>query len=164
MIEEKILRDAKEAINILLLGAQLDSLRVFSSVIDINFLRLPKVKNVPTSVWLSVTSQVQFWPSSTQVTNVIKASGDDDFFQSRKKALVDIYSVIGNTVTAIDIDPSGVLELYFDVGTLSLAGDPADLEEIWSITSDTPEPYGNQDWAITLTDQRELVTRRPPPV
>ena len=61
----------------------------------------------------------------------------------------------------IDIDPSGVLDVHFLSGALIISGDENDFEEIWSIASNTPDPHGDTDWAITFTEERELVVRRP---
>lgn len=160
-MKEKDINKARQAAATLLIGAQFDRFDVSSLVLNICFVRLPKVAELPINVWLSAAGRAVFIDKSGVPTNSVPESDSDDFFASREKLLGQLYRLIGKEITEIDIDPSGILELHFESGNLIFAGDETDLEEIWSITSDTPEPYAKHDWAVTLTDERELVTRRP---
>ena len=160
MTQEEVDNATKTAYE-LLVGAQLDRFTVSSLIVGICFVKLPKVAHLPVSIWLNASGQAGFLKTEGIASNGISIPRGDDFFAAREKLLGQLYRLIGKEITAVDIDPSGALELRFETGNLVFAGDDTDLEEIWAITSDTPEPYGDQPWAVVLTDQRELVTRRP---
>ena len=160
-ISTKQLKNAEEAVKTLFTGSQLSHFQVYSIVINLCFRKLPKLIGHPVESWLNSTGRIAFVSKLESISNDIVADKDYDFFDSRERVLEEVYRLIGKEVLEIDIDPTGILELRFETGNLIIAGDETDLEEIWSVTSDTPEPYGDQDWAITLTDQGELVTRQP---
>ena len=160
MTQEEV-ENAKKTAAELLVGAQLDRFTVSSLIVSICFVKLPKVAHLPVSIWLSASGQTVFLKTEGVASKGISIPGEDDFFAAREKLLGQLYTLIGKEITAVDIDPSGVLELRFENGSLVFAGDDTDLEEIWTITSDTPEPYGDQPWAVVLTDERDLVTRKP---
>ena len=160
-IDIRQVENAEEALGALLAGAELSHFQTYSLVLNLCFRKLPKTDNLPVEVWLSATGRATFIAKTGVPTNNVPDSESDDFFDSREKLLGQLYRLIGKEITEIDIDPSGILELSFEKGNLIFAGDETDLEEIWSVTSDTPEPYAKHDWAVTLTDERELVTRRP---
>lgn len=162
MIHLEQIKTAKEVTETLMIGAQIDCFQVYSTVLNISFNKLPKAHNLPVNLWLSATGKITFLETENAASNEIKKLGkSDDFFDSREKLLGQLYRLIGKEIIEIDIDPSGVLELHLGSGNLIFAGDEVNFEEIWSVTSDTPEPYANHDWAVTLTDERQLVTRKP---
>lgn len=160
-MKEQDVENAKQATSELLVGAQFDRFTVSSLVVNICFVRLPKTPNLPIDIWLSATGQAVFIEEAVGRVENITPPGGDDFFDSRAKFLGQIYYLIGKKVTEVDIDPNGVLELSFEKRSLIFARDETDLEEIWSVTSKTPDPYAKQEWAITLTDDGQLVTRKP---
>ena len=85
--------DAASAIETLLLRTQVDSFRVSNSTIGINFVRLPSVANLPTSIGVSSTGSVNFLQSSYTNKGILKAD-EYDFIDSRKRALGDIFEII----------------------------------------------------------------------
>lgn len=153
--------NAEETARTLLLGTTLDHFRVYSLILNLDFLRMPMAGELPADIWLSASGQATFLETSAAASYDMSAAGRSDFFKTRKKILEEIYPLIGKKIMAVGINPSGTLELAFETGSLLFSGGQTDLEQIWSITSDTSEPYGNQDWSVTLTDRQELVTHRP---
>lgn len=150
---------AEDASRLLLVGATLDNFRVHSLALDLNFLRLPKIGILPVSIWLCCTGQVSY--SSYTPSNDTAQGADSDFFSTRTETLGYLFGLIGNQVIGIDIGSDGTLSLKFQNGELLVNGEQPDLDMIWTIASDSPQPYGDQKWVVTLSAQGELFTRRP---
>jgi hypothetical protein len=161
VIKENQLNAANETVEILLLGAQFDRFRVSSTVLELSFLRLPKVRDLPISVWLTLTGSADFLKNESVASTALAINGNDDFFDAREKLLGLLYRLIGKTVELVYIDPDGVLQLQFESTSIVFFSDKNVGEEVWAVTSETPEPYAEQSWAVTLTDDQDLVTRRP---
>jgi hypothetical protein len=72
-----------------------------------------------------------------------------------------IYGLLGAEIASAAIATDGSLSLQMDrhvVRLLPMADEP---DEIWSVTSDTPEALGDHRWRVTLSDSGRLVVKRP---
>ena len=140
----------------LLEGVQLDSIQISSTVLNINFMRLPKHKSLPISVWISTTSNAVFSKNEE-----ILPSKYENFFERRALTIKSLYQSIGEYITHADVLPGGQLKLKIGTQFLSIIHDFENEEEIWSITSDNPDPFGNQDWKVSMHTHNKAFVSQP---
>jgi frataxin-like iron-binding protein CyaY len=160
VIDEASLEAANDNARTLLCGTQLDSFRVSSTVLEINFLRLPKARKLPLSIWLSVTGPAALLENEGIGSKIQSSHEKDAFFDARERLIGLLYRLIGETVITTSINFNGVLQVQFEHSSLALFYDDEPSEEVWAITSETPEPYADQSWVVCLTDEPNLVTHR----
>lgn len=143
-----------EAISVLLLGTQLDSIRAYSLIMQLGFVRTVPAGGLPTEVWVSISGNLITEDASTCSTG--------DFFERRAQALCATYLLIGQRVTATNISDSGTLQIDLDAKSLRVEADSEDnLEEIWAVMSDTPDTSVDHRWYMVLDDAGALSVRIP---
>ncbi len=125
-----------------LLGSKLDSFRVYSVELQLNF--LGDTGKGLQSYWLSAMGNVSVFDKS-------------NIFQDRPEVLANLYGLMGQNIKAVNIKDNGVLELCIGSKVITVCGDDEDFEVVWSVTPESPTPYAEHDWSVTFTDESELV-------
>ncbi len=91
----------------------------------------------------------------------IAASEVEAFRQGRVQFLPAAYRLLGEEVTAVSIAGDGALTLDVARQAVTLQPGPDEPDEIWSVTSDTPEALGDHRWRATLSNSGRLVVKQP---
>lgn len=125
-----------------LLGAQLDSFRVYSVVLQMDF--IADSDTGLRSYWLSATGDVSITEQS-------------DVYRDRSEVLSSLYGLIGQRVSSVQIEDGGVLALSIGDKVLAIGMNDQTFEIVWSVTPESPEPYAEHDWSVSYTDESELV-------
>lgn len=150
---------ASEAVAVLLYGAQLDTIRVYSLIVQLGFVRLGDAVNLPSEVWVSLSGELA---SSMRESAPAKVGLAGDFYMRRVDALSAVYRLLGESVTAAGVSGSGALEIYFGGTSLRVElDDEASLEEVWSVASDSPETTAVHRWYVALNESGELFAHVP---
>ena len=147
---------AAGVVAMLLQGTVLDSIRAYSLVLQLGFVRLGSVEMLPSEVWVTLSRSLQVGRSSQ-----IDDPGKQDFFSSRAAGLRDLYLLIGKSVTSATVQENYVLNLVIDGQTVAVSRDKENLEEVWKVVSDGPECGVESRWAVTLDDAGEISLRSP---
>ena len=85
-----------------------------------------------------------------------------DFFARRASMLSAVYRLIGQEVTAASVSDSGALQIHLgDKHLRAGADDHANLEEVWSVVSDSPETTADHRWHVSLDEFGALFARIP---
>lgn len=143
-----------KAISALLLGAQLDSIRAYSLIMQLGFIRTVPADGLPVEVWVSISGDLVAKNTSPRLM--------EDFFERRAQAFCTTYLLIGQKVTATSISATGALQIDFGAMSLSAEADGKDeLDEVWAVSSDTPDTSVDHDWYIALDDNGALSLRTP---
>ena len=152
---------AEKVLSRLIVGAQLDSIRVYSLIMQMCFFVPAPIGQFPNELWVSF--------SGLGTLHDIEAAfeeqhGDErqDFFRARAKLLADVYFLLGKQVNGVSIGKSGILRLEIGGKCLLVAPDEdSNLEEIWSVRNCAHEPITEKDWYIALDDSGVLAARMP---
>lgn len=148
---------AEGVLNENLRGAQLDCFRVYSIELGLCFLVDVEAGRKKETVWISTMSVVQI--SDTVGNDGLGVpTGNNNFMETRAVAVSMLHRLIGQRVKSIEIKENGTLEIYFGKKNVSIAGGDKTFEVIWSVTSGSPEPFGEHDWSVTLADEGIIVT------
>lgn len=131
---ELITEKAKEY----LAGACLDKIVVYSVVVQLCFM----APNNNSYIWISACGDCFFDEHQDKL----------DFFENRKYFIKEVYGVMGRGIESIGILPDGSLRLYLDNHSILFSANDEDSEIIWSITSDTPAPFENHRFSISLVE------------
>ena len=143
-----------EAVSILLVGAQLDTIRAYSLIMQLGFIRSAPSQGLPAEIWVSVSGEL--------ITGDTAACPTVDFFERRAQALGAAYHLIGRQVTAAYISESRALQIDLGDGSLRVQADGDDnLEEVWAVMSDTPDASVEHRWYVALDDTGALSLRKP---
>ena len=143
----------------LLSGAQLDTIRVHSLIVQLGFVCLGRAGNLPDEVWVSVSGTL-FVEGDTSMVG--ESASSRDFFARRVSALGEAYQLIGQEVTAASVSDSGTLQIYLGGKRLRAeADDDTNLEEVWSVASDSPETTAGHRWHVSLDDSGAISVRAP---
>lgn len=132
-----------------LLGAQLDTFQVYSSVLQIDFF-VGFMPGRSGSCWLSTLDNISI-------------SSDAALFNDRRTVIAELYDLIGQDIKDVKIESNGslVLSIGGKVLTASLDEDSVE-DESWSVTPDSPDIYAEHEWLVALAEGPELVLRLPP--
>lgn len=143
----------------LLLGAQLDTIRVYSLIVQLGFVCLGDAGDSPDEIWVSASGTLIVDEESSMVGELGSAA---DFFARRAAALGKVYQLIGEEVTTANVSESGELQISFG-GRRVRAGaeEGTDLEEVWSVVSDSPETTADHRWRVSLDDSGALSAHVP---
>jgi hypothetical protein len=160
LLSPESLLHAKNAATDMLVGALLDSIRVFSLEVQLGFSRLPAVNPFPFAVWLCTMARLDILREGAAQPALEAECPDAEFFQSRAVALSQLHGLIGREITSLEIHPGGAFEIVLDRKRLIIRPNNNDFDEVWAIRSDSPEPFGQQGWSVVL-DQNQLNVRRP---
>jgi hypothetical protein len=144
---------ASEIVCSLLQGAQLDTLRIYSLVMQLGFFRPENVADLPAEAWVSL--------SGTLVNEQAEPVAPEDFFERRASALSAAYRLIGQRVTSAHVLDSGALRIRFGERSLRVEADDTNLEEVWSVMSDSSEPAADHSWWASLHESGELSAHAP---
>lgn len=148
---------ASERVSELLRGTQLDTIRVYSLIVQLGFVRLGAADNLPDEVWISVSGSLIVEENPATVGEVGLSR---DFFDRRASVLSAVYRLIGQTVTAASVSDSGELQVHLGGKCLRAeADDDANLEEVWSVFSDSPETTAEHRWHVSLDESGALSSR-----
>ena len=127
-----------------LLKCQLDRLIVSSIELRLCFLTesIPKKE-----IWLTVSGAA--WVDD-------QSEKEGNFFLQRGRFLSQIYMLMGEGVTSVEVHKDGQLSLSVGQQNLVVEPDEESFEEVWSITPDNSSQFAEFDWYVTYTDSREL--------
>lgn len=143
----------------LLRGAQLDTIRVYSLIVQLGFVCLGRAGNLPDEVWVSVSGTLLVEGDTSMVG---ESASSRDFFARRASALGEVYRQIGQEVTAASVSDSGALQIHLGGKSLRAeADDDTGLEEVWSVVSDSPEATADHRWHVSLDDSGAIYARVP---
>lgn len=143
----------------LLRGTQFDSIRAYSLIVQLGFIRVGSPGSAPGEAWVSVSGNLACEGTLSKGGERISSS---DFFESRRRVLGEAFRLIGSTVTAVDISDSGDLRISF--GELSLVvrlDDECALEEVWAVMGDTPDTRADHAWYVSCDQSGVLSGRHP---
>jgi hypothetical protein len=150
---------ASEVVVDMLRGAQLDTIRVYSLIVQLGFVCLGRAGNFPDEVWVTVSGMLLVEGDNSMVG---ESRSSRDFFACRASALGDVYRLIGQKVTAASVSDSGALQIHLGGKCLHAeADDDTSLEEVWSVASDSPETTADHRWHVSLDDSGTLTARVP---
>lgn len=130
----------------LLLGACLDSVRVYSSSLVLCFARLNEQEK-PDEIWITSTGPVRAY-----APDLLAPSVADALLDQRGAALYVLCQLIGEDVSSVGVSGDGVLEFSLGACTVQVRADEVNTEEVWSITSDSPDPTHQHRWSVTLDE------------
>jgi hypothetical protein len=151
---------ASGVVSTLLRGAQLDSIRVYSLIVQLGFVRVGAEGNLPGEVWISISGALILEEDSSMAQ---ESASLRDFFVRRAAVLGAVYRLVGREVTAAGVSASGALQVHFGGQCLrGEADDEVNLEEVWSVASDSPDTRAEHRWYVSLDDAGALSTRLPP--
>jgi len=142
-------------------GARLDSVTFRSVELTLGFFNAEADKNreQPGYVWLTTIASATIARSGGFASS---APGTQAGFHEGRTALVgQLYQLLGDSVFSATIAPDGALGLQFTDHALDVRAGEDEQDEIWSVTSDTPEPLGEHRWRVTLSNSGRLVVKQP---
>ncbi len=151
-------QECTDIASILLMGCQLDTIRIHSLVIQLGFICVGRPAPLPIEVWLSLSGDF----AVTSAGFSLPYSSKDDFFQRRALMLGKIYMLIGEKVTSADILETGTLQI--DLGSASIfsgVDEEANFEKVWELASDIPNNNDTQSWYVSLEDDGSFLSRKP---
>lgn len=142
---------ASEIVFALLRGAQLDTIRVYSLIVQLGFVRLGTAAgDLPNEVWVILSGGLTI---KEEPSMVAESRSSQDFFGRRASVLSAVYRLIGQDVTDASVSDAGVLEMQLGGQCLCAdADDEENLEEVWSVVSDFPETAADHRWYVSLDE------------
>ena len=151
---------ASEVISSLIRGAQLDTIRVYSLIIQLGFVRIDASEELPAEIWVSVSGNLLKEQISAEAGDSNSAG---DQFGRRAIVLAETYLLIGKEVTAASVSESGTLHICLGGASLRAEADnDGSLEEVWTVMSDTPDTTADHRWYVVFDDSGVLSARIPP--
>ncbi|WP_420412064.1 hypothetical protein [Roseibium sp.] len=151
-------QECADIASILLNGCQLDTIRIHSLVIQLGFICVGRSAPLPIEAWLSLSGDFAVTGSNFS----LPYSSKNDFFQRRALMLGKSYMLIGEKVTSADILETGTLQI--NLGSASIfagVSEEANFENIWELTSGTPNTNANQSWYVSLADDGSFSSQKP---
>ena len=149
-------------LRLILHGAQLESVTFRSTELTLCFFspEADEAQGLPAYVWLSTVSDTRVRDGSAASRQA--SDGSFEAFQdSRALFLPSIYRVMGDEVSSIAISGDGALTLELTQQAIVLQPGDSEPDEIWTVTSDTPETLGEHRWRVTLWNSGRLVVKQP---
>lgn len=139
----------------ILLGASFDSMRIYSVVLQIAFMKTNPDDGALDQVWLSINGGMQ-----VGIHRVDDATADPAAARAQAVGLLSL--LFGQTVSSVHVDDRG--ELSITVGDQSIRAYSAgyDMEDIWTVYSGSSAPYDFHERYVGLADTGEVVIRREP--
>ncbi|HMB57944.1 MAG TPA: hypothetical protein VKM35_12155 [Arenimonas sp.] len=148
--------ESQEILDRMLLGAMLDSFRVCSSMLEIRFLRIPVVPEIPGEVWLTATCVLLV---KTSHGELIVSEPLDSFVEERRAAILGLYDLIGESVVGINIAENNQLNCQIGSTQLVFSPDLSVEDDAWEMESKQSE--NEQCWYFGCFGDGELVCRLP---
>ena len=142
-----------ELVSSLLRGAQLDTIRIYSLIIQLGFIRTGRtreISNLLSEVWVTVSGDfcVEMLPKT-------EVSPARDFFDKRSLMLARTYLLLGKEVTFINVSESGLLEIGLMNNIIyAKPDDEENMEEAWVITSESPDVNFKHQWRVSPDDMK----------
>jgi hypothetical protein len=150
---------ATKTVSKLLRGAQLDTIRVFSVIVQLGFIRIDIMQDLPQEIWIVISGNLRV---EKRFEKVFKKNRSGDYFGRRANALSDCYRLIGREVIDVSVLDSGRLEISINQAKICVEMDQeGNLEEVWSVMSESPNPVENHEWYVALDDSGQLSARLP---
>jgi hypothetical protein len=146
--------DAEKAISQLLVGATLDSFRVFSTVLLVGFYRSDNCPELPNEIWLSSSGKMTLI-NSMEGRDAYK-NEDENFFAQRAFLIGKLFETIGSSVEAVAISPLGVPSIGLGGREIRCEPDEENFEEIWAVMSDSPDASADHRFYIALEDTGKI--------
>lgn len=151
---ELSLDSGREIASFLLEGTYLDSVLIYSSSVVLCFSRARSMEK-PRDVWVSSTGDIKvLMPGSLSLTSRVEPTG-------RTLAIGLLSELIGQDVDSAQILDEGALSITLGPNQVQLAQEAVDAEEVWSITSDSPDPSYKHQWSVTLDDTGRVSVHTP---
>lgn len=138
---------ANKRVNDHLLKCQLDRFIVSSIELRLCFLTaaIPKKE-----IWITISGAAWIDDGNER---------DRNFFAQRGKFLSQIYMLMGESISNIEVRNSGQLFILIGKQKLVIEPDDESFEEVWSVTPDNSSQFGEFDWFVTYTDNNELLVK-----
>jgi hypothetical protein len=154
-------RTAETVLRAILPGARLEAVTFRDSLLTLGFFNAAAegATDRPAYVWLGTISDAQVVAEGA--ASAAAAADIEALRQSRMRFLPAIYSLLGDEVASAAIGGDGSLALQMSRDTILLLPMAEEPDEIWSVTSDTPEALGEHRWRVTLSDSGRLVIKQP---
>jgi hypothetical protein len=154
-------QNCSELVSNLLHGTQLDTIRIYSLIVQLGFIRTDRTSEssaLPSEVWVTVSGDfcVEMSPKTESGTT-------RDFFEKRSLMLARAYLLIGKEVTFANVSKSGLLEIHLMNNIIyAKPDDEENMEEVWTVTSESPDVNFHHQWYISLDDTGCLSVRTSP--
>lgn len=155
-------RSADAVLRAILRGAKLESVTFRRTVLTLGFFN-PAAEgrdDRPAYVWLTTVAAAGIAADPSATTSGEDA-GSESFEDKRAGFLAAVYRLLDDEIASVAIAADGALTLALSCRAIVLMPGPDEPDEIWSITSDTPETFGEHRWRVTLSDSGRLVVRQP---
>jgi hypothetical protein len=152
---------AQGALSKLLCGTTLDSIRAYSVVVQLGFFRSDDKGDLPREVWLTTTGSLRLIGANDDTSQSLDGCQERNFFEQRANVLKEIYMLIGKSVSSININMGGNLNIELGGKTLVASPDSENYEEVWAVMSDTPAADQDHQWYVGLDDTYEMIVRMP---
>ncbi|WP_061220257.1 hypothetical protein, partial [Leptospira santarosai] len=104
------IKNLQRILSKLLNGAQLDSIRVYSIALDLEFNQISK-SNLPTTIYITTSNPIYLLQDFSQVSNT---DYKVDFYKQRGKVINQLYSMIGQEIKSVQLSKKGELTIAFD--------------------------------------------------
>lgn len=155
-------RSAETVLRTLLRGALLESVTFRKTVLTLGFFH-PEAEgreDHPTYVWLITVGGAAITDDPSALA-LGEDGGGAAFENRRAEFLSTVYRLLEDEVAAVTLTADGALTLALSARAIVLLPVPDEEDEIWSVTSDTPETFGEHRWRVTLSNSGRLVVKQP---
>lgn len=155
-------RSAETVLRIILRGVQLESVTFRSTVLTLGFFNpgAEDREDRPAYVWLTTIGGAAITDDPSALTSG-EDRGGGSFEDRRAEFLSTVYRLLEDEVAAVTLAADGALTLALSARAIVLMPVPDEEDEIWSVTSDTPETFGEHRWRVTLSNSGRLVIKQP---
>jgi hypothetical protein len=150
---------ASVAVDGLLRGMSLDSVRIYSVVVQLGFFRPNSASSLPVEAWITTSGNLRVEP----VTPLINGEflSQDDFFTGRSLAVFELYKLVGKEIMEAFVLESGELAFQLGEKRVLIQPDGGELEEVWAVMSDSPDTNISHQWHVALDDSGSISVRYP---
>ncbi|MDI7158059.1 hypothetical protein [Leptospira santarosai] len=146
------IKNLQRILSKLLNGAQLDSIRVYSIALDLEFNQISK-SNLPTTIYITTSNPIYLLQDFSQVSNT---DYKVDFYKQRGKVINQLYSMIGQEIKSVQLSKKGELTIAFDEKNFFLSRDVEEFETIWEVMDITTDPKIEHNWYISWSEFNEI--------
>ncbi|MGQ2802152.1 hypothetical protein ACT54M_17395 [Leptospira santarosai] len=146
------IKNLQRILSKLLNGAQLDSIRVYSIALDLEFNQISK-SNLPTTIYITTSNPIYLLQDFSQVSNT---DYKVDFYKQRGKVINQLYSMIGQEIKSVQLSKKGELTIAFDEKIFFLSRDVEEFETIWEVMDITTDPKIEHNWYISWSELNEI--------
>ena len=160
VLKSHSLKQSQEFLEVALVGNQIDSVSFHGLWLVISFLNMKDgTINAPSTFHLSTNNSIFVGDfSEKSSTSIYK---EIDAVNTRKLYADRLIGLIGQDVTGACISENGMLTIECGNAIILVLRETDEFEEVWEITSDTPDPNKPHNWSLVLTDESELIVQKP---